>query len=128
MDALTVNHVILVLVILQVVMQALRIMAPKTETKIDDAMVDTIDRAKEWAAGVAPLMWCVVEAAAKQGGLPKMQKAAEFLTAVQRAYLEQHGKQLPGEAESVAKTIAAGMSARDKLSKLPDPQSAPGSK
>ena len=100
--------------------------APRTATTADDEIVAVVEKARAWAFSMAPHFWSVVEWGAKTGGLPAgTTKATEFLLALRRAYQEQHGHDMPVEAQRVAETVAAGMSA---AAKLPSPPSAPASR
>lgn len=136
-DWMTTDNVTLALVVLMVLERILRAVAPRTETKIDDRILAGFDDARDWAEDMAPHLWAIVEALAAQGAIPKAQKAALFGMQLKETYHKATGKLLPDGAVAQAETVAAGLSASDKLTRLavsglaagsPDPQSGPASR
>lgn len=133
---MTTDNVTLALVVLMVLERIVRAIAPKTETKIDDRIIASLDDARDWAEDMAPHLWAIVETMAAQGAIPKARKAALFGMQMKEAYHKATGKMLPEGAIATAETVAAGISAADKLGRLtgtptasgnPDPQPGPAS-
>jgi hypothetical protein len=110
-----------VVVVLLALWEAFKAIAPKTATKIDDNIVDAVGDAKEWARGSSPHAWAIAELLAAQGAIPKAQKSAAFALKLREAYIEATGKVLPDKALKEAELVAAGLSASDKLNRLPAP-------
>lgn len=113
------NTVNIVIVILLAFYGAIKALAPRTQTTADDRFVEKIEAGKRWAAELAPHVWAVVEVLAAQGVIKRESaaKAAEFAKRIEAAHKS---------PETVAATIAAGMSAADKLTRL-DPPEGPAS-
>lgn len=114
---LDMNTVGIVITILLAIYGALKAIAPKTQTTADDRLVERLEAAKEWAERLAPHVWAVVEVLAASGAINKdsLSKAEEFAKRMETAQKS---------PETVAATIAAGLSAADKLGRL-DPPAGP---
>lgn len=121
MEYLTVQNITTFLTIILVLDRILRAIAPATSTKIDDQAIETIDKARAWAQDNSPHFWAVIEQLAQVGAIPKVQKAAEFMTRLRAAYIEATGKPMPQTAVLEAQTVAAGLSAAAKLKANPTP-------
>lgn len=93
----------------------LKVIAPMTQTTKDDALVEGVSRAKSWIEQKAPVVWGLVEVAAKTGSLPAgVGKAIYFVEILRKAYAEAHQKDLPRDIEAVAMKIANEMSRSEK--------------
>jgi hypothetical protein len=128
MDWLTTERVTLALVVLGYLLAALRWLAPRTATTVDDRAVAAIDAAEAWAERWAPTFWGIVERAAKDGRLPSVQKAAKFAELVRLAYRAQHDHDMPQTAQGLATTIADHLSVTGKVeipAVPPDPRNGP---
>jgi hypothetical protein len=103
---------------------ALKLVAPRTASKIDDDALLALEAIKARAERLAPYIWPVVEVLAKEGKIPadSAEKAKEFAKRLDES-MKSH--------DAIGATIAAGMSALDKLNngrvKFP-PMDSPASK
>jgi hypothetical protein len=118
-DWMTTDNLTLALVVLMTLERIIRALAPKTATTLDDKFIGGLDDARGWAADMAPHLWAVVETLAMSGAIPKAQKTALFALKIREAYQKATGKLLSDGAVITAETVAAGLSAADKLDRLP---------
>jgi hypothetical protein len=103
---------------------ALKLVAPRTASKIDDDALAALESLKDRAERLAPYIWPVVEVLAKYGKIPadSEAKAKEFAKRLDEA---------TKSPDAIGAAIAAGLSAVDKLNKegvKPSPIPAPDSK
>jgi len=129
---LTVENLLVVIGGLGWLLAFLQWIEPKTKNQLDDEAVAAIEKARQWAMAMSPNFWAVIEWSASQKMLPAgATKATEFLLAIRKAYLEQHGHDLPVEAEKTAQTVAMGLSAAQKIPVVaisPNPPLVPASR
>ena len=87
---------------------ALKLVAPRTASKIDDDALKALEALKERAERLAPYIWPVVEVLAKEGKIPanSAEKAREFANRLDESMKS---------PDAIGAAIAAGMSAMDKL-------------
>lgn len=103
----------------------LRVIAPMTQTKLDDKALNAMNQLEnkisqieesEWVKDYGPLLFEQVEAFAKgEGkGLKNVRKLAQYLGMAQEAYLKAKSAPLSASAIELLKQIAAGMAAKKK--------------
>jgi hypothetical protein len=120
----------------QVGKSVLRTVAGSTKSTTDDSVLAFMDAAEKKLAGVeesqwlkdhGPGIWAQVEALSRTTvpALKGVGKLAYFLGMVHDAYVSATGTGLTSAGTAVAKSLAAGLSAQEKLG---NPPAAPGSK
>jgi hypothetical protein len=113
MPDINMNTIGALITILFALYGALKAIAPKTATKTDDNAVAMIETAKAWVEKLAPHIWAVVEVLAAEGKLPPgVTKAEEFAKRLIEAQKS---------PDHVGAAIAAGLSAADKMGRIPTP-------
>lgn len=124
-DWLTTANVSLTLVLLGYAWAALRWLAPRTATTIDDRAVMSISQIIAWGRAVALDIYPVIERMAQAGELgTRAQKIAQFATEVAAEWRRQHGTDVPPAAIAAAETVARGLAHGEHLA---DPRNAPPS-
>ena len=118
--------VVKIVVALLAVERIIRAIAPLTKSTFDDRIVDGLSSARKWVHRVAPHLWAVVEALTQTGIIKggSAAKAKEFRERLEKAYAMAYaGEKLPTVVAEEGGIVAAGLSAADKINRLP--QSAP---
>ena len=95
----------------------IRTMAPKTQTKLDDNFVSLVEKGRVTVNQFALPIWAVVEEMQKSGKISQKSKFGEYLGMFRDLFRRTHGADMPKELEAEAETLAAGISASDKLQK-----------
>jgi type II secretory pathway component PulM len=117
MEHLTTGNIALLFV---VVYSLLKLVAPVTRTTKDDKVLAAIESARGWVQENAPDFWAIVEAHAQTGSLSgAANKLQAFLNALNAAYHQDKGVDLPQGAVDFAARKAAALSALDKISRPP---------
>ena len=110
---LTSGNIALVALIL---IQAFRVIAPKTKTTVDDKILNMFDNGTAWLKANAPDSFNKVEALALTGAFSGgAAKLAAYLWDLNVAHIEDHGTPLPVEMIEAAQRAAAGLDAEDKV-------------
>ena len=95
--------------------------AEKTENKVDDKIVESIERARMWLYTYAQPVWCTVEQLGQSGAIKKTRKFEEYMSILREVYKGAFGEEMPKSIETEAGVLADGMSAADKLYRKENP-------
>ena len=121
------NTIYIIVTVIVALYGIIKVIAPMTKTKLDDAAVAKIENLKAWGHGVAPHLWAIVEVLATRGIIDNKgpAKMNEFLKLLDEESEAIHGEKLPEQAANAAKLVAKGLSAADHLL---DPTQTPAGK
>ena len=101
---------IVVIILLQGI-ALLRVIAPKTETKVDDRIVSGHDAFTGFLMSYGPVVHSVVEELARTSKIEKLQKLDTFLGRLEEIWRNQTGKALTSGQIATAKEVATAISA-----------------
>ena len=116
-EYLTPGNIAIAISVITALYTVFKAIAEKTENKIDDKIVESIERARMWLYTYAQPVWCTVEQLGASGAIKKSEKFDEYMNILKDAYKNAFGKEMTSSLETEAGILAEGMSAADKLNK-----------
>lgn len=120
-EYLTPGNIALAISVITALYTVFKAIAEKTENKIDDKIVESIERARMWLYTYAQPVWCTVEQLGQSGAIKKTRKFEEYMSILREVYKGAFGEEMPKSIETEAGVLADGMSAADKLYRKENP-------
>lgn len=114
---ITSGNIALLISIITALYAIFKAIAEKTENKIDDQIVDGIEKARVWLWTYAQPVWCTVEQLGESGAIKKSKKFEEYMAILKEVYKGAFKEEMPKDIATEAGVLADGMSAADKLAK-----------
>lgn len=114
-EYLTPGNIAIAISVITALYTVFKAIAEKTENKVDDKIVESIERARMWLYTYAQPVWCTVEQLGQSGAIKKTRKFEEYMSILREVYKGAFGEEMPKSIETEAGVLADGMSAADKL-------------
>lgn len=120
-EYLTPGNIAIAISVITALYTVFKAIAEKTENKVDDKIVESIERARMWLYTYAQPVWCTVEQLGQSGAIKKTRKFEEYMSILREVYKGAFGEEMPKSIETEAGVLADGMSAADKLYRKENP-------